>query len=307
MSNARLKRSFWREEEDENAMFRAMISALVIGLFASPMATAQTDMMDPLERGLYRSWSSTYGHLPPRLKRLDQAWSVTTGHRRMNASHDHIEAVHRQMCSISIETINAVWELVKKNNERPVKAKSVHVPERLTAYHAAAVAIGQTVHNNRDAKSCDDLTWDERLSLITAVRNFQTEYNRLNRYYSSPGHSQYKWSNSIGFEIPGLPLKLEILNGSLKLKLSTKSRFLNVDFQSGMSRVSAKSYNGLEYLAIYTPELKVYIFDVRDIDFDFPVAGHIYVTGSAMRYVCDDRCAEALDEMVEDAIKAAES
>ena len=238
-------------------MIKTVVSALVLGLALGATATAQTDMMDPHERGVYRSWAEHYGDLPARLKPLDRAWAVTNDHRRRNASHDHIDRVYREMCNVSVGAWNAVWELVKINKARAVKGNyDWQVPDRLQAYHEASMAIGQAVYDNRDAKSCADFSWDERMSMIGAVRKFQMEHNRLSTYYSSPGHPKYKWSNTIGLEIPGLPLKLEILEGSLKLKLAVKTRFLNIDVQSGVSRVQAKSYTGLEYFVIYTPEMQ---------------------------------------------------
>ncbi|MEO0624091.1 MAG: hypothetical protein AAF183_17970 [Pseudomonadota bacterium] len=272
--------------------------ALVLALLwvAVTPATAQNmNWLNAHEAGTYRYLDSVVRNLYSRLAKVQGAWSVTQGHRKSGANHDHIDQVEKQMCYLAIDVLNLQRGFDSQKNEQTPKLVS---PAATQDYLEAIREIFNVARSYADVMNCAELDWNDRVNFTQAVNKAKMAKDAISRLTTERSKGNFSWSNTFAVELSPLPLKLEFLEGSLKIKISRKIGPLNFDFQTGPKRQAASHYNGLEYLQITGPDKRARVFDVRGQSFSFPTGiGRIDVSGAFLKYTCDERCAAAYDQL----------
>jgi len=261
-----------------------------ISFFSPAVATAQDiNWLNSYEAGTYRYIDRTVAPLFSRLKQVESAWATTVNHRRQGANHDHIDAVERQLCYLAIQAIN--FQRSNDASRRQGSSRTLVAPSSVKGYLEAARGILSVARSYPTLRHCDELNWNERVRFLEAIREARDERSKLANLTNTRSTGQYAWSNTFSVELTPLPLKLEFLEGSLKLKLSSGLGPLKFDFQTGPKRVGTSSYNGLEYLRIVGPDGSMRVFDVRGQNFTFPTGlGEVAVNGATLTYICDSAC-----------------
>ncbi|MEO0810199.1 MAG: hypothetical protein AAFW82_06095, partial [Pseudomonadota bacterium] len=232
--------------------------------------------------------------LYPYLKRVEQAWAVTQGHRRSGANHDHSAALERNICTLVVKTLDHVrgWDNAFARQPRKYKMSS---PEAVQAYQTASANVVNVARQHPKVRYCNQLTHEQRMHFVAAIYQTREEKNKLRDLALNRRSGTIGWSSTFAIELYPLPLKVEFLNGSVKLKLSTKLGRYPVDVQTGPTWKGPKSYNGLQYFQLRTPDGRAYVFDIRGVAFDIQVpAGEILVDGPWLTFTCSTACSNQL-------------
>ncbi|MEM9655662.1 MAG: hypothetical protein AAGA65_26485 [Actinomycetota bacterium] len=262
------------------------IGALAL-LFVSSEALAENiDWLNAHERGTIRALDHfvAKGGYVPLLKQVDRAWRTTAHHRRMNAGHDHSSVVERHMCTLSVKVLN----YQRTNASRP-SAYRVDVPPSVRGYVDAYRALVKVARKYPRVRHCNELTWNQKVEFVNAVRAVQTERSRLSSV-AGTRRSSGGWNASVSVDLAPLPVKIEFVKGVVKLRLKA-GRF---DAQLWRERNTPSTYSGLEYLVVRADGVIRY-FDIRGQRFTMDIpGGSITVNGPALTFTCGEDCANEL-------------
>lgn len=272
--------------------------AAVIAYIPVEVCAQDINWLDAHEAGTFLHVETFFAPLFARLSRVEDAWSVTQSHRRSGAGHDHIDRVNRELCYLAIQVIDLQRASDRSASTYFPRRKLVS-PTATQAYVDAARATLMVARQYPNVKHCNELTWDDRVKFSRALFAAKKQREALAALTLGRSKGRYSWSNTLSIELSPLPLKLELLEGSLKFKFTGKLGRFKIDGQTGPKRVQTSHFNGLQFFRLVGPDGSMRVFDVRGKNFSFPTGiGQIDVAGASLVYTCNSQCAAAYDEMI---------
>ena len=278
-------------------MFRAncVIFLLMFCVFQCGTATAQEmNWLNAHERGSLKSIDSASAPLFAQLKKADRSWGVVQSHRRMNAGHDHFATFDRDICVLSVKVINLERALKTYWNSQPLRYKA-EIPSALRDYHQKMEAAIKIASRYPNLRNCNELNHSQKMEFVRAVHQARTSRSNVSSNILGRRSATYKWSNTFAIELSPIPLKVEFLEGSAKLKISRSAGPLKFDFQTGPKVRQQSASRGLTTLIIRTPDNKQRIFDIEGIHVEFDVpASTIEIDGPKMTITCSTACLREL-------------
>ncbi|MET1257620.1 hypothetical protein [Aliikangiella maris] len=241
--------------------------------------------MDSFEMGTYEQLNLITNSYFSEYKKLRQAWSVTQSHRKSKANHDHWDATERAACILSVKMIS-VGRVMQKNTGNRIIA-----PPKLRDYLTATRSLYTLTSKYDHVSNCSQLTVSDYSRFHQIANSIFSHRNSLASSYKSTNAQSIGWSNILSFELSPLPLSLEVLNGSLKIKFSAKAGPIKYDFKTGPAFRKDSKRSGLKTLLVINPDKTVRIFNIDGLKLQFYVpASLITISGDRIAIECSNSC-----------------
>ncbi len=219
--------------------------------------------LDAHELGTWNHLEKTEASGLVATRALVSANAVTLGHRRQGASHDHSDQLAAAQCRM-IQTINGFYAIAGTKNPRKLQ-----YPKTLQWRRYYVRRFRSFAQRLKGYKYCSDVPQSVLNDMFSIVYNYEKARNTfISNVEKRPrNYRDSQWSASLAAEIPGVPLKFDLRNGELKLKLQTRIAGVKVDSQ--ISRSSKRS--GIKTVIIRTHG-KVYFYEIdnKPITFEVP-------------------------------------
>lgn len=271
-----------------------VVTCLALGLgLNSAVAGIDKRMFDAHERGTLAMLDRFSSVVVDDLAKVEQAWAVTNHHRQYGAGHDHSEELQAKLCTLAFRIINTQRAISERKSGYRVVA-----PATLHNYHqsvrAALLAANPYLSRPVDCASLSVSDFRMLYSMASVVRTERQKAHALatSRRQTLPG---VVWSNTLSLELAPLPFKLELLDGSLKLKLTQGVGPLRFDFQSGPKLHRASGPTGLRFLVIQLPDRTARVLDIEGMRLSFNLpASRVTIDRDTLMIECLEQCQEAL-------------
>lgn len=250
--------------------------------------------LNPHELGTYRGLNLAMDHVLDRFGQTLRAWNTVQSHRQNNANHDHFDVYLQNRCGL----YNSVLKLADSWRKMWAKGLPRHktvIPSRLKTYADATDAVINIGLKYSDRHNCDNLSMSDRNMLMSTLR---VAYLERDKYQPSFWSRWSRWKSSLSVQVPGLPVKVEFLEGSVKLKLDFNLAGLKGDFQTGVGYRQRASSHNLTTLIIISENEKV-LLDItgREIDLEIP-AGRLRTEQTSLIFECNSQCGGLLRQLV---------
>ncbi|WP_422375206.1 hypothetical protein [Roseibium sp.] len=280
-------------------MFRSIVCyAMVLWLFSALSAPA-------FGRSLFNAWEvgsldqidAYTATMLSDLKKFEQAWRITLHHRKMKANHDHFDQTKLAVCRLSFRWINTQRAMLEAR-KRQKTVYRLTVPPSVDGLREATKKAFDLANEYVDRpKDCKALTIQDYQRFVEATRNLREIRNRLGKI--SKRQRKTAWSTTLSVELSPLPLKLEVVEGSIKLKFTKNIGPLKFDLQTGPKLQRYSSSSGLKYLVVRTPDKRARVFFVAGMNLEFALpASVVNVSGETLTITCSQACLSELNRSI---------
>lgn len=251
-------------------------------------ADAQTlRTMTPYELGTFRFFDDTVGSVKYQLRWLNV--SVNRHTRAANGqgtwTDQNQQSFEKRLCSLANAWIR--WRRDFYNGRGSVLPNNyiIYRPNNMADFFKNLFAASRIA---KGKSSCSQFSGEEKIDLMIKSAEMWGASEKIKR--GSSARLSGGWSNSFSIELSPLPLEVEFVSGSLRIKYSQDVGRFKFSGKTGPS-YRGRGYNGLEYITFIDGDNNVHIFYVGGIDFSIELKNaHIEGRGAVLRVYCGSSC-----------------
>ncbi len=272
---------------------RLACAAVILVLLFLPVDTARAvdaKLFNAFEQGTMDAIDELAEPLENEFRVYQRAWSVTYHHRKENESHDHTAEMRDAGCKLAMRIQLARFA------ERGSAYKLVGPESFAKVLRAKEITLSVADKYLERVRSCDDLSEQDihlyaNYAMFLLAARWELKKERSELLQKS---SEVVWSTTFSVELSPLPLKLELIDGSLKVKLTRSIGPLKFDLQSGPRLSKIEDPSGLKHLVLKLPDRTYRSFNVEGLIllFDLP-ASRIELVGNKLTIDCSVDCLAA--------------
>lgn len=269
-----------------------LIAGLSLVFGSTIMNVAQAAKMNSQEMGTYHAVNRIVSPFYDEYKKAKQAWGVTQGHRRQNAGHDHWHDTKRRFCYLTIQMLNEARKYEKSKNK-----VYLITPRAITPYMNDVMEYRALARKYSHITHCNQMSGSDLTKFYRAAEGIFNRFTNLyNAYDMGSKKKKMGWSTTFSVELTPIPLKLEVIEGSLKIKLSKKVGPFNFDLQTGPKFKGNTTKSGLQYLAIINPNRSIRYFYIDGLKLSLHVPESlITINGNTLIIECSAACLKSFE------------
>lgn len=287
--------------DPNRAPLKRTLSGIALALCLThslPAVAAERSMMNAWELGSLNILGAYTNAMLSDLSRFERAWRTTQHHRKMKAGHDHFAQTKEAACRLSFRWINTLRARRKAIRRQAITYK-MDVPRSLEPLRLAtkdAFTIADDYLGRK--KDCAALSLKDFQRFITATRTIRKRKEDLD-IVTRDRRRKTGWSTTFAVELSPLPFKLEVIEGSAKLKIAKSFGPLKFDLQTGPKLQRYRPSGGLKYLIVRTPDKLARVFDVQGMELELAIpASIISFSGATLMITCSQTCLNDLKETI---------
>lgn len=270
-----------------------MASCLIlVALLCGSVSAFDKAMFNAYELGTLEVLDLYANHIVADLKAYEQARLVTDYHRKQNLGHDHADQLNLKLCTLAFRIINT-QRVISAANQTYRMVPPVSLQSYQESVRSAYLISKDYLNKERNCTSLSSTDYDRFLNAAIKVRDEQQKAHALavSRWNQAPG---FRWSNTLSVELSPLPIKLELLEGAIKLKFTRSIGPLKFDFQTGPKLSRPSEPTGLKYLVIKLPDRTSRILNIEGLELTFSLPySQVTIKRNTLTIECAEQCLAA--------------
>ncbi|WP_334022204.1 hypothetical protein [Alteromonas sp. S015] len=236
------------------------------------------------EKGTHEALSVAISPILSDLRLFNLSVSGQKFFRIFNSDFDNSKTIRQRACRLANR-----WIFIK--NKPRKSALTVYIPERIRPVHAKYIEGIRFSRNYPQQLSCNKFSRAELASFVQISLALKALNSQVDKVISKSKYNKsFNRTRVLSLQLKPIPLSLEVLNGSLRLKLDGSLGPFNASIQDGVSR-NRLAKGGIHFLLLDIGEKRsIYYVRHLSLDLDILAGANLVLDGKIAKLTCSTQC-----------------